>query len=235
MVRRIQGEPGIDLKFLFAVINIIISDIILAGDNAVVIAMAVRSLPTKERRLGSMMGAGLAVGLRIVLTFFVAQILNLPYLHLIGGVLILWIAVKVLMDAEPEVPGHVRPAGGLMHAMWIILVADITMSLDNVLAVAGASHGNIWLLIFGLGLSIPLVVGASGILSKMMDRYPIIAYIGSAVLGRVGAEMILAEPMIHSYLGIGRYTGWSIEAIAAISVVVIAKFLMKRRAAQERA
>ena len=197
--------------------------------------MAVRSLPPKERRLGTMMGAGLAVGLRIVLTFFVAQILNFPYLHLIGGVLILWIAVKVLMDAEPEVPGHVRPAGGLMHAMWIILVADITMSLDNVLAVAGASHGNIWLLIFGLGLSIPLVVGASGILSKMMDRYPIIAYIGSAVLGRVGAEMILAEPMIHSYLGISRYTGWGIEAIAAISVLVIAKLLMQRRAAQERA
>ena len=197
--------------------------------------MAVRSLPPKERRLGSMMGAGLAVGLRIVLTFFVAQILNLPYLHLIGGVLILWIAVKVLMDAEPEVPGHVRPAGGLMHAMWIILVADITMSLDNVLAVAGASHGNIWLLIFGLGLSIPLVVGASGILSKMMDRYPIIAYIGSAVLGRVGAEMILAEPMVRSYLGISRYTEWGIEAIAAISVLVIAKFLMRRRAAQGRA
>ena len=197
--------------------------------------MAVRSLPPKERRLGSMMGAGLAVGLRIVLTFFVAQILNLPYLHLIGGVLILWIAVKVLMDAEPEVPGHVRPAGGLMHAMWIILVADITMSLDNVLAVAGASHGNIWLLIFGLGLSIPLVVGASGILSKMMDRYPIIAYIGSAVLGRVGAEMILAEPMVRSYLGISRYTEWGIEAIAAISVLVIAKLLMRRRAAQGRA
>lgn len=194
--------------------------------------MAVRSLPVKERRLGSMLGAGLAVGLRIVLTFFVARILNLPYLHLVGGIAILWIAVKVLMDAEPEVPGKLRPAGGLMHAMWIILVADITMSLDNVLAVAGASHGNIWLLVFGLGLSIPLVVGASGILSTLMDRYPIIAYIGSAVLGRVGAEMILSEPMVHSYLGLSRYTEYGIEAVAAISVVGIAKILMKRRAAQ---
>ena len=182
-----------------------------------------------------MLGAGLAVGLRIVLTFFVARILNLPYLHLIGGVLILWIGVKVLMDAEPEEPGKHRQAGGLMQAMWLILVADITMSLDNVLAVAAASHGNVWLLIFGLGLSIPLVVGASGVLSSLMDRYPIIAYLGSAVRGRVGAEMILTEPMVHEALGISRYTEWGIQAIAAISVVLIAKLLMKRRAAQARA
>jgi YjbE family integral membrane protein len=194
--------------------------------------MAVRSLPPKERRLGSLLGAGLAVGLRIVLTFFVAQLLNLPWLHLVGGVLILWIAVKVLMmDSESEDGEHVKQAGGLMSAMWIILVADITMSLDNVLAVAGASHGNIWLLIFGLGLSIPLVVGASGILSKLMDRYPIIAYLGSAVLGRVGAEMILSEKMIADSLQVGKYAGWGIQAAAAVGVVVVAKVLMGRRRA----
>jgi YjbE family integral membrane protein len=198
----------------------------------VVIAMAVRSLPPKERRLGSMLGAGLAVGLRIVLTFFVAQLLNLPWLHLVGGVLILWIAVKVLMmDSESEGGEHVKQAGGLMSAMWIILVADITMSLDNVLAVAGASHGNLWLLIFGLGLSIPLVVGASGILSKLMDQYPIIAYLGSAVLGRVGAEMILSEKMIDEYLHFGKYGHWGIQLVGALGVVLVAKLLMRRRAA----
>ncbi|MBM3763307.1 MAG: TerC family protein [Acidobacteria bacterium] len=218
-----------DLPFFFAVINIIISDIILAGDNAVVIAMAVRSLPPRERKLGSMLGAGLAVGLRIVLTFFVAQMMNLPWLHLVGGVLILWIAVKVLMDSGPEDASHVKQANGLMNAMWIILVADITMSLDNVLAVAGASHGNIWLLIFGLGLSIPLVVGASGVLSKLMDKYPIIAYAGSAVLGRVGAEMILHEKAVQEGLGLSRYAEWGVEAVAAVGVVVVAKLLMGRR------
>jgi len=198
----------------------------------VVIAMAVRSLPPRERRLGSMLGAGLAVVLRIVLTFFVAQMMNLPWLHLVGGVLILWIAVKVLMDSEPEEAGHIRPATGLMSAMWVILVADITMSLDNVLAVAGASQGNIWLLIFGLGLSIPLVVGASGVLSRLMDKYPIIAYIGSAVLGRVGAEMILKEKMVEDYLQISKYTEWTIQLLAAIAVLAIAKLLMKRRSLQ---
>jgi YjbE family integral membrane protein len=196
----------------------------------VVIAMAVRSLPPKERRLGSMLGAGLAVALRIILTFFVAQMMNLPWLHLVGGVLILWIAVKVLMDSGPEDTSHVKPANGLMSAMWIILVADITMSLDNVLAVAGASHGNIWLLIFGLGLSIPLVVGASGILSKLMDKYPIIAFIGSAVLGRVGAQMILHEKFVQDYFQFSKYTEWGIELIVAIAVVAIAKLLLNRRA-----
>lgn len=191
--------------------------------------MAVRSLPPKERQLGSLLGAGLAVGLRIILTFFVAQMMNLPWLHLVGGVLILWIAVKVLMDAEPEDASHIKPANGLINAMWVILVADITMSLDNVLAVAGASHGNIWLLIFGLGLSIPLVVGASGLLSKLMDKYPIIALLGSAVLGRVGAEMILQEQAIHQYLHLSQYAEWAIQLGAAIAVVAIAKLLLSRR------
>lgn len=191
--------------------------------------MAVRSLPPKERQLGSLLGAGLAVGLRIILTFFVAQMMNLPWLHLVGGGLILWIAVKVLMDAEPEDASHIKPANGLINAMWVILVADITMSLDNVLAVAGASHGNIWLLIFGLGLSIPLVVGASGLLSKLMDKYPIIAILGSAVLGRVGAEMILQEQAIHQYFHLSQYAEWAIQLGAAIAVVAIAKLLLSRR------
>ena len=176
-----------------------------------------------------MLGAGLAVGLRIILTFFVAQMMNLPWLHLVGGVLILWIAVKVLMDSGPEDASHVKQANGLMSAMWIILVADITMSLDNVLAVAGASHGNIWLLIFGLGLSIPLVVGASGILSRLMDKYPIIAFLGSAVLGRVGAEMILHEKFIQDYFQFSKYAEWGIELVAAIAVVTVAKILLNRR------
>ncbi|WP_238325810.1 TerC family protein [Bryobacter aggregatus] len=210
--------------------NIVVSDIVLAGDNAVVIAMAVRSLPAKERRLGTLLGAGLAVALRIVLTFFVAQLLNLPYLKLIGGLCIFWIAVKVLVDSEPD-EGATQQAGGIWQAMWMILVADITMSLDNVLAVAGASHGNLGLLIFGLGLSIPLVVGASGLLSKLMDRYPIIAILGSAVLGRVGAEMILTDPAVLKIVHLGQYAHYAIQIAAAILVVVIAKLLLRRRSA----
>lgn len=178
-----------------------------------------------------MLGAGLAVALRIVLTFFVAQMMNLPWLHLVGGVLILWIAVKVLIDSGHDEAGDVQQAKGLMSAMWIILVADITMSLDNVLAVAGASHGNLWLLIFGLGLSIPLVVGASGVLSKLMDKYPVIAFFGSAVLGRVGAEMILQEKAIEAAISLDKYEVWAVEIAAALAVVATAKVILNRRAA----
>jgi len=222
-----EGGSRIDLVFPFAVFNIIVSDIVLAGDNAVVIAMAVRSLAPAQRRMGISLGAALAVGLRIVLTFFVAQLLNLPYLKLVGGLLILWIAVKVLMDSTPDEGGH-KQAAGIWHAMWMILIADITMSLDNVLAVAGASKGNIWLLVFGLGLSIPLVVGASSVLSSLMDRYPIIAILGSAVLGRVGAELILSDMRMEPAL---RY---SLEFASAVLVVLIAKLLLRRRSAAAR-
>lgn len=217
-----------DLKFLFAIFNIVISDIVLAGDNAVVIAMAVRSLPERERRLGTLLGASVAVALRIVLTFFVAQMMNLPYLKLVGGLLILWIAVKVLVDNEEHQAGEAQ-AGGLMQAMWMILVADLTMSLDNVLAVAGASHGNLWLLIFGLGLSIPLVVFASSMLSTLMDKYPVIAYLGSMVLGRVGAEMILGDPLVSGVVHLGDWEHRAVEVVAAVGVLVVAKLWMKRK------
>lgn len=197
--------------------------------------MAVRSLPPQERRLGAILGAGLAVGLRVVLTFFVAQLMGLPWLHLVGGLLILWIAVKVLMDAGPQDAAHVEAATGLKHAIWIILIADISMSLDNVLAVAGASKGNFWLLLFGLALSIPLVVSASGLLSRLMDRYPIIAYIGSAVLGRVGADMILHEKAIADALQLSKHAQWGIQALAAAGVVGLALLLSSRRRSQSRA
>lgn len=216
-----------DLKFLFAIFNIVISDIVLAGDNAVVIAMAVRCLPDRERRLGTLLGASVAVALRIVLTFFVAQMISLPYLKLVGGVLILWIAVKVLVDNEEHVAGG-KQAGGLMQAMWMILVADLTMSLDNVLAVAAASHGNLWLLIFGLGLSIPLVVFASSLLSTWMDRYPLIAILGSMVLGRVGAEMILGDPLVAQNIHLEQWAHWAIELSAAVLVVLIARGMRRR-------
>lgn len=217
-----------NFQFLVQVFTIIVSDIILAGDNAIVIAMAVKSLPPRERRLGTILGASVAVGLRIVLTFFAAQLLNMPYLKLVGGILILWIAVKVLVDASPHVSEE-KQAGGLMQAMWMILVADITMSLDNVLAVAGASHGNLWLLIFGLGLSIPLVVFASGMLSALMDKHPVILYLGSMVLGRVGAEMILTDPALVGHVHFGQYTHWGIQLVCALVVLVVARWMLGRR------
>lgn len=193
------GSITFDLKFLSALFSIVIIDLILAGDNAVVIAMAVRSLPKEQRRKGIILGAGAAVLLRVIITFFIAQLLNIHYVKLLGGVLILWIAVKLFVEGAPEDAGE-RKATSIWQAMKIIVIADITMSLDNMLAVGGASHGNLFLLLFGLGLSIPFIVFTSNLLSMLMDRYPVIIYIGAAILGKVGGEMIITDPFTAGLL-----------------------------------
>ncbi len=215
------GLDRLDWKFLVGIINIIIIDIILAGDNAVVIAMAVRSLPRRQRLTGIILGAGAAVLLRVTLTFFVAKLLDIQFIKLVGGVLILWIAVKLFVEGAPEQVD--KEAKTLLQAMWLIVVADITMSLDNVLAVAGASHGNLFLLIFGLALSIPLVVFTSNLLSLLMDRYPIIIYIGAAILGRVGAEMIFTDPWVVFWLAPPPWFKYTMEGVFALGVILMGK------------
>jgi YjbE family integral membrane protein len=215
------GLDQLDWKFFAGIINIVVIDIILAGDNAVVIAMAVRSLPRKQRQWGIILGAGAAVLLRVVLTFFVAQLLEVQFLKLSGGILITWIAVKLFVEGAPEQAD--KEAKTLLQAMWLIVVADITMSTDNVLAVAGASHGNPFLLLFGLALSIPFVVFTSNLLAMLMDRYPIIIYLGAAILGRVAAEMIFTDPFIVSWLAPPAWFKYTMEALFAVGVIVLGK------------
>lgn len=231
------GLDRLDWKFFVGIFNIVIIDIILAGDNAVVIAMAVRSLPRRQRLLGIVLGAGAAVLLRVALTFFVAQLLDIRFIKLIGGLLILWIAVKLFVEGAPEQVD--REAKTLLQAMWLIVVADITMSTDNVLAVAGASHGNPFLLLFGLALSIPFVVFTSNLLSMLMDRYPIIIYLGAAVLGRVAAEMIFGDPWVVAWLAPPKWFTYSMEALFAVGVIVVGKlwlrFVFRRPAAEAAA
>lgn len=219
------GLDKLDWKFFAGLINIVIIDLILAGDNAVVIAMAVRSLPRRQRQWGIILGAGAAVLLRVVLTFFVAQLLEIQFLKLAGGVLITWIGVKLFVEGAPEQAD--QEAKTLLQAMWLIMVADITMSLDNVLAVAGASKGNIFLLIFGLALSIPFVVFTSNLLSMLMDRYPIIIYLGAAVLGRVAAEMIFTDPLVVAWLEPPKWFTYSMEALFAVLVIVVGKLWLR--------
>jgi len=219
------GLDKLDWKFFVGIINIVLIDLILAGDNAVVIAMAVRSLPRRQRQWGIILGAGAAVLLRVVLTFFVAQLLEIQFLKLAGGVLIIWIAVKLFVEGAPEQAD--QEAKTLLQAMWLIMVADITMSTDNVLAVAGASHGNIFLLLFGLALSIPFVVFTSNLLSMLMDRYPFILYIGAAVLGRVAGEMIFTDPAVVSWLEPPRWFGYAMEAVFALGVIVAGKLWLR--------
>jgi YjbE family integral membrane protein len=226
------GQIHFSWEFFVGFVSIIVIDLILAGDNAVVIALAVRSLPKSERMKGIAFGAGAAVVLRVLLTFFAAQLLQLQYVKGIGGILILWIAVKLFVEGAPEekIKQDVKT---FWQAIWIIVIADITMSTDNVLAVAAASKGNLFLLIFGLGLSIPFVVFTSTLLSRLMDKYPIIIYIGAAILGKVGGEMIITDPFIIQTLSPSTTVQYVVEAFFAIGVIIAGKLWIKLKIARQ--
>ncbi|MDH4264888.1 MAG: TerC family protein [Deltaproteobacteria bacterium] len=235
---------GIDLGFLGRIdftwdfcasfLCIVLIDLVLAGDNAVVIALAVKNLRGKQRRTGIIFGAGAAVALRVVITFFVAQLLQISLIKLAGGILILWIAVKLLIEGAPE-EKFKKEATTFWQAIRIVVIADIIMSTDNILAVAGACKGNIFLLIFGLALSIPFVVFTSTLLSMLMDKYPIIVYIGAAVLGRVGGEMIMTDPFMVKLIEPGKILQYSVEIIGAVGVIVVGKLYMRWKIAGQGA
>ncbi len=212
--------------FLWDLLNIIIINLILSGDNAILLAMAMRWLPPDLRKKGFVFGAGAAVALRIVLTFIIAQVLAIPCIKLAGGVVLLWIAVKLFVQGFPG--GEEKEAATLLQAIRIMLIADLTMSLDNVIAVAGVSQGNILLLFLGLGTSIPFVIFASGLLSMLMDRYPLIIYIGAAILGRLGAEMIVTDPVLTPYIDLPAFARYGFEALCAAGVIVAGRISLKR-------
>jgi YjbE family integral membrane protein len=222
----VVNDLGLNLDFLGRLVSIIMIDLILAGDNAVVIAMAVRSLPREQRRKGIIFGAGAAVLLRVACTFFVSQLLQISFIKLVGGAVILWIAVKLFVEGAPE-EGIKKEAVTISQAIRTIVIADMSMSVDNMLAVGGASGGSVFLLLFGLGLSIPFIVLTSNLLSTLMDRYPVIIYIGAAILGKVGGEMMITDPVVVGYLEPGKFLQYSVEAIFAIAVIVAGKLLLR--------
>jgi YjbE family integral membrane protein len=222
------GGFSLSWEFFSSLLSIVFIDLVLAGDNAVVIALAVRRLPRRERMLGILLGSSAAVLLRVALTFFAAKLLDIAYVKLVGGILILWIAVKLLLDAhEDEEEG--RECKGLFDAMITIVIADLLMSTDNILAVAGASKGNLGLLIFGLALSIPFVIFSSRLLSDLMERYPVIITIGAAVLGKVGGEMIVTDPFMHTVLPQTPAIEYGAMIICAIGVLAAARICSKIR------
>lgn len=227
------GRIDFTWEFCTAFLSIVLIDLVLAGDNAVVIALAVKNLPPAQKRKGIIFGAGAAVALRVVITFFVAQLLRFSLIKLCGGALVLWIAAKLLIEGAPE-EKFKKEAANFWQAIRIIVIADIIMSTDNILAVAGACKGNIFLLLFGLALSIPFVVLTSTLLSKLMDKYPIIIYIGAAVLGRVGGEMIMTDPWVVSWLAPGKVLQYTVEALGAVGVIVAAKVYMRLKIAAQK-
>jgi len=224
------GWISFDYTFLSALMSIILIDLVLAGDNAVVIALAVRNLPGKQKTWGIILGAGAAVTLRVICTMFVAQMLRIPLLKFVGGALIAWIAVKLLTQEHED--EKVDQAKNLIQAIKLIVIADIVMSLDNMLAVGGASKGNMFLLLFGLGLSIPLVVGTSSLLSMLMGKYPIIVVIGAAVLGKVAGEMITTDALVQKWFAFPHYVTYIAEVTFAVGVVMVGKLIMRGKKAQ---
>lgn len=214
--------------FLVAALSIILIDVLLAGDNALVIAMAVRSLPAQQRRMGIMLGAAVAVLLRIGITIAAAQLLNLEFIKLLGGAFIIWIAVRVFSDvSSPEMT--VAASRQFLRAILFIAIADLTMSTDNILAIAGASQGHVPLIIFGLSLSIPFVVFCSNWLAVLMDRYPWIMYLGAAVLGKVGGEMMCTDPVVVRALHPSHALLYSAEAVAALGILVAGRMSQQAR------
>ncbi|HEY5580883.1 MAG TPA: TerC family protein, partial [Rhodoferax sp.] len=183
--------------FWIGLIKIVWINIILSGDNAVVIALAARSVPQEQQQKAVMFGSGAAVILRIALTVVAAALLQISFLQIAGGLLLLWIGVQLLGDEESG-DCHVKETSSLMSAVKTILIADLVMSLDNVIAVAAAAKGSMLLLILGLAISIPLVVFGSTLMIKLMERFPMIVIFGAALIGWVGGETIISDVALNS-------------------------------------
>jgi YjbE family integral membrane protein len=214
--------------------QIILVNIVLSGDNAVVIALAARSLPPNQQKQAVFWGAGAAVAMRIVLTVVAVELLKWPWLKLIGAVLLLWIAVKLLLP-EDGGDGDVESSDNLWAAIKTILIADLVMSLDNVIAVAAAAKGSLLLLVLGLAISIPLVIFGATMLMKVMDRYPIIITIGAGLLGWVAGDMAATDPVLKDWVDANAaWLHWGAPAAGAIFVVAAGKWLAARAEAARK-
>ena len=223
-------------QFWVAALEIIVINILLSGDNAVVIALACRNLPPKQRRWGVIWGAVGAIVLRIILTFFAVKLLQLPYLKLIGGVLLLWIGVKLIAEEEEEQEGNaVQASDKLLAAIRTVIIADLVMSIDNVLGVAAAAKGSLLLLVFGLVVSIPLVIAGSQIIMKLIERFPILILAGGGLLGFVAGEMFVEDVAVEPWLKANAHAlVWVIPAAGVVIVIGIAKWLERRHAIGSR-
>jgi YjbE family integral membrane protein len=225
-------ETFADPRFWSGLGQIILINIVLSGDNAVVIALAARALPPQQQRRAVVWGSGAAVLMRIVLTVAAVELLRLPFLKIAGGALLLWIAVKLLQPEEAH-GGESGSSAGVWGAMKTILVADLVMSLDNVIAVAAAAKGSLLLLVLGLGISIPLVVFGSTLLLGLMERFPVIITIGAGLLGWVAGEMFATDPILEAWVDANApLLHWAVSAAGAVTVVIGGRALAREKIAR---
>ena len=225
------GSP----QFWLAVLQIIIIDILLGGDNAVVIALACRSLPEKQRKVGIFWGVAGAIILRVILTIFAVTLLAIPYLKITGAALLLWIGIKLILPQDDG--GHeVDASTTLMGAIKTIIIADFVMSLDNVIAVAAAAKDSWLLIVFGLLVSIPIIVWCSQLVLKLMEKWPVVITLGGALLGYIAGDMLVRDPAIID--SVKHAAAWMIDyhvagMIGAVLVVIVGKIIGRRSMAQE--
>ena len=218
-------------QFWVAVSEIILINILLSGDNAVVIALACRNLPDKLRRQGVLWGVLGAVVLRIVLTFFAMTLLAYPWIKLVGAVLLVWIGIRLIVGEE-HAEHQVRASERLMSAVWTILLADLVMSLDNVMAVTAVAKGSLTLIVFGLAISIPLVVFGSQIIMRLIERFPLLVPSGGGLLGYIAGDLASDDPVLEPWLeGHALVSDWLAPIIGIAVVVVPGLWLARRRRA----
>ena len=218
------------MDFMIALCSIMVVNIVLSGDNAVVIALASRCLAPKQQKMAILWGSAGAIVLRVILTFVAVLLLQIPYVQFFGGILLIWIAGKLLVeDCHDE---NIEASQSLWTAVKTIIVADVVMSLDNTLAIAAVANGNWLLLIIGLALSIPLIVFGSQIIVKIMDRFPIVVYGGAALIAWTAGEMIVRDqqfgPTITQYV-----PHWFVPLIVTVGVVGIGFYVQRTRAAKK--
>jgi YjbE family integral membrane protein len=232
-----RNEVNVDyfsMAFLTAVLQIIAIDILLGGDNAVVIALACRKLPESQRNKGIAWGVAGAIALRVVLIFFALQLLALPFLKVVGALLLLWIGVKLLQPEDEDGHSNVEGATTLAGAIKTIVIADAVMSLDNVIAVAGAAKGEMGLVVFGILISIPIIVWGSKFVLKLMDRFPIVITFGAALLGWIAGDMFVSDVFVKPYLeGTPSWLHYVTAAAGAVFVVAVGTWLAKRQTAEQ--
>ena len=224
--------PVFDPSFWLGVLKIVLIDLALAGDNALVIALAVRTLPKNQQFWGRICGAAGAVTLRLLFITIVTYLLGIPLLQVAGGLLLIWIAIKLVRQGEEAGEGGAKAGTTLLEAIWIIVVADVVMSLDNVIGVAGAAGGDLRLVVFGIALSIPIVVWGSGVLATLMNRYSWIILIAGGILGEVAGKMMLHDHAVVSRLGqVPGLVEWGARLALAGGIMLIGWISARRRGA----
>ena len=222
-------EEILNNSAIISILQIIAIDLVLGGDNAIVIALACKNLPEKQRKLGIFYGALGAIVLRVIMVFFASALLLISGLKIIGGILLFWIGIKLILDSKKENTLNINQGNNLFDAIKTIIIADFVMSLDNSVAIAGAADGNIYLVIFGLLLSVPIIIWGSNIILKLIDKYPIIIYLGSALLGWIAGDMIQTDIFTTTYFEANEFLKYFpfIGSLFVILYSFIFKFLKK--------